>query len=118
MGGDEQHPREELPLGEGWGARWSLEEGAGVFHFRWLLLGLRAKSPGPSREAPAVPSCLAEQVGVLCLCRVWAWWIPVEALPHSFPLGRIKLLWQLCHPNAFEWGRARGPVLQGSNRCK
>lgn len=37
----EEMSREELPGGEGWGARWSLEEGAaGIFHFHGLLLGL------------------------------------------------------------------------------
>lgn len=29
--------------GKAGGARWSLEEGAGIFHFHWLFLGLRAK---------------------------------------------------------------------------
>lgn len=114
VGGDEQPPR------EGWGGK--VESGGGNRHLS-LSLALpgtesQEAAPGTSREPPVVPSCLAEQVRVLCLWHGSAWWFPGVALPHSFPLGRIKLLLQPCNPNASEWGRAWGSVLQGSNRCK
>lgn len=116
-------------------ARWSLEEGAGIFHFHWLLLQMWDCEPrGVTADSSLVlagsllssPSCLPKQVAPLC--------------PHPFlGTGCIRCLVvtcgcsapllspgkdqtaaaaAACHPNASKWGRAWGPVLQGSNRCK
>lgn len=57
-------------------ARWSLEEGAGIFHFHWLLLQTWNCEPRGITAGSILilagswlwsPSCLAKQVGLLFL---------------------------------------------------
>lgn len=69
------------------GARWSLEEGAGVFHFHWLLLGLRAKRqhlvlPGSLLlSLPARQSRWDLSACAMCVLGGYPWWL----CPIPFP---------------------------------